>query len=56
MENAFVTPSGHYEYQVMPYGISNSPCVFQNFMNEIFRDMLNIFVIVYMSTLSTMIS
>ncbi|KAK3540352.1 hypothetical protein QTP70_029561 [Hemibagrus guttatus] len=46
-KTAFVTPSGHYEYLVMPYGLSNAPSVFQSFMNEIFRDMLHRFVIVY---------
>ncbi|MGL4357092.1 MAG: reverse transcriptase/ribonuclease H family protein, partial [Cetobacterium sp.] len=46
-KTAFITPSGHYEYQVMPYGLSNSPSVFQNYMNEIFREYLNKFVIVY---------
>ncbi|KAL0162387.1 hypothetical protein M9458_041783, partial [Cirrhinus mrigala] len=44
---AFITPSRHYEYRVMPYGLSNSPSIFQSFMNEIFRDMLNRFVIIY---------
>lgn len=44
-KTAFITPSGHYEYQVMPYELSNSPSVFQNFMNEIFWDMLHKFVI-----------
>ncbi|KAL0187827.1 hypothetical protein M9458_014926, partial [Cirrhinus mrigala] len=46
-KTVFVTPSGHYEYWVMPYGLSNSPSIFQNFMNEIFRHMLNRFVIIY---------
>ncbi|KAL0152770.1 hypothetical protein M9458_052493 [Cirrhinus mrigala] len=46
-KTAFITPSGHYEYRVMPYGLANSPSVFQNFMNEIFRDFLHHFVIVY---------
>uniref|UniRef100_A0A8C1X240 Gypsy retrotransposon integrase-like protein 1 n=1 Tax=Cyprinus carpio TaxID=7962 RepID=A0A8C1X240_CYPCA len=46
-KTAFITPSGHYEYRVMPYGLSNSPSVFQNYMNEIFREYLNQFVIVY---------
>ncbi|KAL0147890.1 hypothetical protein M9458_056811 [Cirrhinus mrigala] len=46
-KTAFVTPTGHYEYQVMPYGLSNSPSIFQNFLNKIFRDMLNQFIIIY---------
>ncbi|KAI2666981.1 Transposon Tf2-6 polyprotein [Labeo rohita] len=46
-KTAFVTPSGHYEYRVMPYGLANLPSVFQNFMNEVFRDMLHQFVVVY---------
>ncbi len=31
----------------MPFGLYNSPSVFQAFMNDIFRDMLNQWVIVY---------
>ena len=46
-KTAFVTPSGHYEYQVMPFGLSNTPAVFQGYMNEVFREYLNRFVIVY---------
>ncbi|XP_016404381.1 RNA-directed DNA polymerase homolog [Sinocyclocheilus rhinocerous] len=44
---AFITPAGHYEYRVMPYGLSNSPSVFQSFMNEEFWEFLNKFLIVY---------
>ncbi len=46
-KTGFITPSGHYEYQVMPYELSNSPSVFQGFMNEVFREFLHKFVIVY---------
>lgn len=46
-KTAFSTTSGHYEYRVMPFGLSNSPSVFQAFVNEIFRDMLHQRVIVY---------
>nr|XP_017214371.1 uncharacterized protein LOC108191961 [Danio rerio] len=31
----------------MPFGLANSPSVFQAFINEVFRDMLNQWVIVY---------
>ncbi|XP_016377873.1 RNA-directed DNA polymerase homolog [Sinocyclocheilus rhinocerous] len=50
-KTAFVTPSGHYEYQVMPYGLSNSPSVFQGFMNEVIREFLHRFVIVYIDNI-----
>ncbi|KAL1023302.1 hypothetical protein UPYG_G00038940, partial [Umbra pygmaea] len=46
-KTAFITHAGHYEYLVMPYGLTNAPAVFQSFMNTIFHDMLDRFVIVY---------
>lgn len=46
-KTAFSTTSGHYEYLVMPFGVANSPSVFQSFMNDVFRDMLDRWVIVY---------
>ncbi len=47
MENALSTTSWHYEYLVMPCGLANSPSLFQSFMNDVFRDMLDRWVIVY---------
>ncbi|KAL0177388.1 hypothetical protein M9458_026282, partial [Cirrhinus mrigala] len=44
-KTAFSTTSGH--YRVMPFGLANSPSYFQAFINEVFRDMLNCWVIVY---------
>ncbi|KAL0172909.1 hypothetical protein M9458_033220, partial [Cirrhinus mrigala] len=46
-KTAFITPTGHYEYRVMPYGLSISPSVFQTFINEVFREFLHRFVVVY---------
>lgn len=47
-KTAFNTPTGHYEYQVMPFGLANAPAVFQSFINDVLREMLNIFVFVYL--------
>ncbi len=44
-KTAFVTPTGHYEYLVMPYGLVNS--VFQDFMHEVLQEYLHRFVLVY---------
>ncbi|KAI2655601.1 Retrovirus-related Pol polyprotein [Labeo rohita] len=41
------TTRGHYEFQVMPYGLANSPAVFRSFISEFFKDLLNQFVIAY---------
>ncbi len=46
-KTAFVTPTGHYEYLVMPYGLVNAPSVFQDFMHEVLREFLHRFVLVY---------
>ncbi|KAG1925616.1 retrotransposable element [Pimephales promelas] len=46
-KTAFITPAGHYEYLVMPYGLVNAPSVFQSFMDEVLRDFLGKFVLVY---------
>uniref|UniRef100_A0A4W5RRF9 ribonuclease H n=1 Tax=Hucho hucho TaxID=62062 RepID=A0A4W5RRF9_9TELE len=46
-KTAFHTTRGHYEYQVMPYGLTNSPAIFQSFINEIFKDLINQFVVAY---------
>ena len=35
----------------MPFGMTNSPATFQHFMNDIFRDMADIFVIVYLDNI-----
>ncbi|KAK3545337.1 hypothetical protein QTP70_004058 [Hemibagrus guttatus] len=46
-KTAFVTPTGHYEYRVMPYGLANAPSVFQDFMHEVLREFLHQFVVIY---------
>ncbi|KAI2649350.1 Transposon Tf2-6 polyprotein [Labeo rohita] len=46
-KTAFSTPTGHYEYLVMPYGLVNAPSIFQDCMHEIFREYLDKFVLIY---------
>ena len=46
-KTAFNTHNGHYEYLVMPFGLANAPSVFQAFVNDVLRDMLEKFVFVY---------
>lgn len=47
LKTAFISLSGHYEYLVMPIGLVNALAIFQSFMNKIFRDLLNHFLIIY---------
>lgn len=41
MKTAFITPSGHYEYLVMAFGLSRAPAVFKALVNDVLRDILN---------------
>jgi hypothetical protein len=45
-KTTFVTPSGQYEWNVIPFGLKNAPSEFQNIMNDIF-DPIAHFSIVY---------
>ena len=47
-KTAFRTRYGHFEYQVMPFGLSNAPATFQGYINKILAEKLDIFVIVYL--------
>ncbi len=37
--SAFVTPTGLYQYKVMPFGMKNSPATFQRLINSIIMDL-----------------
>ena len=50
-KTAIRTKYGHFEFLVMPFGLCNAPATFQSTMNNIFRDFIDVFVIVYMDDL-----
>jgi hypothetical protein len=47
-KTAFCTCYGSLEWLVMPFRLFNAPVAFQHFMNNIFSDLLNVCVIVYL--------
>nr|GFC21379.1 putative reverse transcriptase domain-containing protein [Tanacetum cinerariifolium] len=44
---AFRTRYGHYEFQVIPFGLTNAPAVFMDLMNQVCKPYLDKFVIVF---------
>ena len=47
-KTAYKTKYGLFKYLVMPFGLTNTPATFQHFTNNISRDILDVYVIVYL--------
>ena len=47
-KTAFRTRYGHFEYTVVPFGLTNAPATFQAYINKALVGLLNISCIVYL--------
>ena len=47
-KTAFRTHLGHFQWRVLSFGLTNCPSTFQQVMNDVFRDCLGKFVVIYL--------
>src|ERR1700726_645151 len=47
-KTAFRTGYGLFEYNVVPFGLCNAPAAFQHLMNDVLREYLDDFVVIYL--------
>ena len=44
----FKTCYSHFKYQVIPFELTNTPAIFQSYINKILAEKINVFVIMYL--------
>src|SRR5207249_10938173 len=47
-KTAFRTRYGHYEFLVLCFGLTNAPATFQTLINDIFREKLDVYMLIYL--------
>ncbi|QRW21929.1 Retrotransposable element Tf2 protein [Rhizoctonia solani] len=50
-KTAFQTKYGLYKSLVMTFGLKNAPAAFQHFMNKLFKDLLDVCIIIYLDNI-----
>ena len=48
LKTAFRTRYGHFEFLVLPFGLTNAPATFMHLMHQIFREQLDHFIILFL--------
>ncbi|KAH0706397.1 hypothetical protein KY285_010896 [Solanum tuberosum] len=51
LKTAFITRYGHYEFVVMSFGLTNAPATFMDLMNKVFKQYLDLLVIVFIDAI-----
>ncbi len=47
-KTAFNTKFGHFEFRVLPFGLTNAPATFMTLMRKVFLDFLDVFVCIFL--------
>ena len=50
-KTAFCTRYGSFKWHIMPFRLTNAPTAFQPFMNDIFGNLLNVCMLVYLDNI-----
>ncbi len=48
-KTAFRTRYGQSKYQIIPFGLTNIPAIFQGYINKILAEKLNVIIIVHLN-------